>query len=697
MTARGAAIAAILFGMVAAALVIDASAGTAPDKTAETAIFVANNFDVAAYPIGANGDTQPIALTTDLALPSGLARDSIGRIYVTNRGSNTVTVFAANADGNVPPLAVIGGSKTQLSQPLAIALDTADKIYVVNAGTPRDSVTVYPPLAAGTGILNEAPGAVIAGSKTLLDSSSGIALDSHGNIYVANESGGAVVRHERSDQGRVTVYAAGSSGNIAPIATISGASTGLSFPLSIALDSADNIYVANAGTANTSDKVQSGSSITVYAAGSTGNASPIATIAGSNTGLYDLSGIAIDSSGNLYTEGCPGGHCFSINVYPPGSNGNVSPATTISEGLNFPVGIALDSSRNIYVLNTEGLTVPGGAIVIYPAGSSGVASPIATIYSNFTELSGAAGIALDSSGQIYVANSFVGSGGNISIYPAGSYATGVPPTSTIAGPDTQLSNPRGVAVDSHGEIFALNFENVTRYPAGSSGDASIDGFFSVESDDFSTMTGLAVNPAGKLYVTVGAAEKCHNNSCHKTSDGELVVWPPGSNGNGKPSAVISGPNTGIASPSAVAVDRSGYMYVTNEGSAKCSRYCGCLPNGSGSVTVYAPGSDGDVPPIATIGGANTGLKYPYGITLDSAGNPYVLNATGIEYFCVYINQNEPTAIRDGVPTIRHVRTGNPLLIFAAGSNGDVAPVASIGGPFSGLFNPEGIAIGPTGQ
>jgi len=693
MTARAAAIAAILFGMVAAAPVIDASAGTAPDKTAETAIFVANNFDVTAYPIGANGDTPPIALTTDLADPSGLARDSIGRIYVTNRGSNTVTVYAANADGNVPPLAVIGGSNTQLSQPLAIALDAAEKIYVVNAGTPRDSITVYPPLAASTGVLNEAPSAVITGSKTLLDSSSGIALDSHGNIYVANESGGPVVPHEGSDQGRVTVYAAGSSGNIAPIATISGASTGLSFPLSIALDSADNIYVANAGTANTSDQVQSGPSITVYAAGSTGNASPIATIAGSNTRLYDLSGIAIDSSGTLYTEGCSNGHCFSINLYPPGSNGNVSPATTISGGLTFPIGIALDSSRNIYVLNGDDGVAPGGAIVIFPAGSSGVASPTATIYSNSTELLGAAGITLDSSGQIYVANSFV-SGGNISIYPAGSYATGVPPTTTIAGPDTQLSNPRGVAVDSHGEVFALNFDNVTRYPAGSSGDASIDGFFSV--GGYSNMTGFAVNPAGKLYVTVGAAEKCHNNSCHRTSDGELVVWPPGSNGNGKPSAVISGPNTGLASPSAVAVDRSGYIYVTNEGSAKCSPGCGCLPNGSGSVTVYAPGSDGDVAPIAKIGGANTGLKYPYGITLDSAGNPYVLNATGIVYACVYINQNEPTAVRDGVPTIRHVRTGNPLLIFATGSNGDVAPVASIGGAFSGLLNPGGIAIGPTG-
>jgi NHL repeat len=689
---------AILFGIVAA--IGSAQAGTTPGKAPQTAIFVANNFDVAAYPIGASGNTPPIALTTDLALPSGIARDSSGRIYVTNRGSSTVTIFAANANGNVPPVAVIGGSNTQLSNPVGIALDATDKIYVVNAsGTSRDSVTIYPPLAAGTGIINEAPVGVISGSKTMLDYPDGIAVDSLGIIYVANQSGGPVVPHQRLDVGKITVYAAGGSGNISPIATISGAATGLSFPLGIALDSAGNIYVTNSNTANTSDKIQSGSSITVYSPGSKGNASPIATIAGSNTGLSDVGGIAIDSSGNLYTEGCANNVCFSINIFPPGSNGNVSPATTISDGLTFPVGVALDSSRNVYVLNTYGGSVPGGGINIFPAGSSGNASPTATIYSNSTGLFGAAGIALDSSGEIYVADPSIGNGGSIKIYPAGSYATGVQPTTTIAGPDTQLSNPRRVAVDSDRDIFALNFNSVTEYPAGSSGDAPIDGYFSIESGGYSSMTGLAVNLGGKLYVTVSAAEKCHHNSCFKTSDGEVVVWPPGSDGNEKPSAVISGPHTSLASPSAIAVDRIGSIYVTNEGPANCTRYCGCVPNGSGSVTVYAPGSSGDAAPIATIGGANTGLKYPYGLSLDSEGNVYVLNSTGIAVGCIGIGK-ERMAIGNGVPNataIRSARRHDPLLVFAAGSNGDVAPVASIGGPSTGLYNPEGIAIGPTGQ
>lgn len=41
-------------------------------------------------------------------------------------------------------------------------------------------------------------------------------------------------------------------------------------------------------------------------------------------------------------------------------------------------------------------------------------------------------------------------------------------------------------------------------------------------------------------------------------------------------------------------------------------------------------------------------------------------------------------------------TNGPILIFAAGSAGNVAPFATIGGRLTGLYLPEGIAIGPAG-
>jgi len=131
---------------------------------------------------------------------------------------------------------------------------------------------------------------------------------------------------------------------------------------------------------------------------------------------------------------------------------------------------------------------------------------------------------------------------------------------------------------------------------------------------------------------------------------------------------------------------------------KCARACNrcnAVPNGPGSVSVYAPGSSGNAVPTATIGGPNTGLKFPYEIAVDSNGNIYVMNAThlGFAFFCVG-KGSKSADTRHGVQKDVD-RTSGPVLIFAAGSNGDVPPIGTIGGPFTGLdFGSSGIANRP---
>jgi hemin uptake protein HemP len=668
---RAAALAAILLGVIGS--VRHAVAGTAPPTASNSAIFVANSFNVTAYPIASSGDVAPIALMTDMAGPSGLARDTSGRTYVANRGTNTITVYAANANGNVPPLAVIGGSNTGLDQPSAIALDATGKIYVLNTAANFPGINVYPPLANSTGILNEAPIASIAGSQTLLDEPDAIALDSHGNIYVANLFGGHA---EFFDSGRLTVYAAGSNGNVAPATTISGDKTGLGLPVGIAVDSSGNIYSANAVNADIGGKLKRFTSITVYSAGSKGNAPPIATIAGNNANLSP-GGIAVDSSRNIYVTGA-----FSIEMFAAGSNGNVPPALTIT-GPNppssFPGAIALDSGRDIYVLN-YGLTGVD-SVTVYPAGSSGDAVPIATITSNFTGINGAYGVALDSVGNIYVINANVQSGGSVAIYPAGSDATGSPPVSTITGNNTGLEEPSGIALDSSDNIFVLNYlAGITMYPAGSSGNIPPAATINVDGTGKTFPTAIAVGPGDDLYVTSVPNIKCRGRrgrSCRPVGVASVAAYPAGSNGFVNPSAIIRGSHTKLGTPLAVAVDHNGKIYVGNEGPTKCTSNF-CRPTGPSSVYVYAAGSNGDVKPIATISGAATGLVAPFGITLDSNGNIYVLNVNALGYGC-------PAACDQ-----------NSILVFAAGSDGNVAPMATIAGPSAGLTLPRGIAIGPVG-
>src|SRR5690349_1296108 len=140
----------------------------------------------------------------------------------------------------------------------------------------------------------------------------------------------------------VTVYAPGASGNATPTATIAGGSTGLNQPGAIALDGAGNIYVAN-------ELGFSSNSVTVYAAGASGNATPTATIAGSNTGLSVPVVIAVDGAGKIYVTNFGNN---SITVYAAGASGNATPTATIAggnTGLSGPVGIALDGAGNIYV------------------------------------------------------------------------------------------------------------------------------------------------------------------------------------------------------------------------------------------------------------------------------------------------------------------------------------------------------------
>ena len=228
------------------------------------ALYVANSLggpdglgSVTIYPTGSTGNATPTVTisgsggtnNTGLNFPTDLAFDASGNLYVTNAyggpdGYGSVTIYAPGFNGNVAPVATISDNpscaacdNTGLTFPYGIAIDPAGKIYVANVGGGPDtlgSVTIYAALGSSTGTLNEAPTATIAG------------------------------------------------------ASIGNNNTGLSFPSSIALDSAANIYVTNDGSLN-----GGADSITIYSAGSKGNVTPSSTITGSNTGLANPQGIAI--------------------------------------------------------------------------------------------------------------------------------------------------------------------------------------------------------------------------------------------------------------------------------------------------------------------------------------------------------------------------------------------------------------------
>src|SRR5437667_153373 len=501
------------------------------------ALYVVNSGanSVAAYAPGASGDAAPTDVIhggRNLGLngPRGIALDAAGNIYVANYGVGTVTVYAPGASGNAAPTARIGGSNTDLSYPVGIALDTTGRIYVANAST-NDNITIYAPAASG----NATPIDTIAGSNTGLNAGGALALDSAGNLYVANYYGSSI-----------TVYAPGASGNATPSTTIAGSNAGLSWPWGIARDAADNLYVVNSWSSIGS------TSITVYAAGASGNVAPIATIGGSsstdNTGLNYPVGIARDGAGRLYVTN-PGPN--TVTVFAAGATGNATPATTIStispaNQTGYPTGIALDPARNVYVTNNQYRATGSGiypSVTVYAPGAGGTAAPTRTITGAHTGMNGPVGIARDAAGNLYVANagnSCCGLGNSITVYGAGARGDAAP-TATIVGGNTGLDAPSGVALDAAGHLYVANADG---------------------------------------------------NS--------ITVYGSRATGNATPSATITGGSTGLNRPVGIALGVAGRIYVAN--------------SGDNSITVYAAGASGNAAPLLTIAGATTGLNAPLGIT-----------------------------------------------------------------------------------
>jgi sugar lactone lactonase YvrE len=593
-----------------------------PDPLVHAILVTNSNCNtVTSYPIGAAGNAAPTFGQTGLCTPFGIAVDSTNNVYITNVGTNdgysSVTEYAAGSNGDTPPLNTIVGPHTGLDRPTGVAV-SGGKIYVTNYGSYHgdvDSVTIY---AAGVNG-DTAPIATISGSNTRLSAPARVAVDVNGNIYVTNPP-----------DNTVTIYAPGSSGNVAPSNIISGFDTRLDFPVGLALDANANVYVANFDENN-------GSSIVEYAAGSTGDATPIAVV---TEGLLSPFGIAVDGSGKLYVADVDN---MSVDIYTPGEHGAFS--LSASQQASVPVAVALDTNANVYVVEQgdalavvdqeNDLNLPDLDAYLVFEGGTNLSTVLETVSGPSVNLGQPTGIALDGSGNIYVASPEIFS---INIYPSGSGAA-VAPSNTIS-PDVI---PFGLAFDGKGNLYATDTQD-NEVSVMEPGDfAQIASLTNDQTTQLDQPAGIALDGNGNIYIANQASDA-------------ITIYPAESSGSVAPSVVISGANTGLAFPSGIVLDGNGNIYVSNKA--------------NDSITVYAAGSNGNVAPMATISGSNTGLDTPSAIALDSTGIIYVANEGGFE--------------------------GNnaSVTVYPAGSNGNVLPGLTIGGTVTQLARPQGIAVLP---
>ncbi|MGH7813228.1 MAG: choice-of-anchor D domain-containing protein [Candidatus Binataceae bacterium] len=288
-----------------------------------------------------------------LNYPFGIAVIPGFLMAFSNYSGNSILEYLVNGAG---PTCVMAGSNTKISSPMGVAF--LDGLYPCTAnydGGPSGFGSIachticgnvppaYPPIT----------GAAYGDSNAGLAYPEGIAIDSGGNLYVANNEGGI------NGSGSITEYSAAqvaSGGNVTPIDTISGPATQLGQPVGIAVNSNGTVYVANNSCGpSTSGCVTEYTAAAIAAAPvdlNTGakNLAPSLEIVGPDTELNDIAGVAVDSTGFIYVTSfgaAPGG---GVNVYYPDANGDVPPTFTIggsNTGLFAPWGIAVTGSLSL--------------------------------------------------------------------------------------------------------------------------------------------------------------------------------------------------------------------------------------------------------------------------------------------------------------------------------------------------------------
>ncbi len=326
---------------------------------------------------------------------------------------------------------------------------------------------------------------------------------------------------------------------------------------------------------------------------------PDRTIGGATADVGQVRGLAVDPGGAIYAADHNG--AARIQVWAAGANGNVAPFRVIS-GVNttlaLPERLALDSSGNIYVASNG-----NNRVAVFSAAANGDVAPIRAI----TGLAGQPlAVALDASERVYVAMN----NSTIAVFAAGADGAAVP-LRTIAGAATMLNWPTGISIAPNGDIVVMNFNNaaVTVYSGTADGNVAPLRTLDV-SPDASSAYDVKVNSQGEIYVAGYLS-------------GSIFVYAPGATGTAAPIDAVAGALTGINGPFSIALGPLGDLHVANYDAA--------------TITVYAAGPiiTGISPATGHEGTAVTisGVNFAGGSTVAFDGVPgtsvVVVNSTTI--------------------------------------------------------------------
>ncbi len=540
-------------------------------------------------------------LQAQIARPTGVAVDSSGNLYIAATWDNQIrkidptgTITTAGdgdfaRDGPRGGFSGDGGPavQAQLRRPTGVAVDGAGNLYITDTWNNRirkvDSAGTITTVA-GTGPRGFGGDGGLA-VQAQLDRPTGVAVDSSGNLYVA-DSGNYRIRKIDSTGTITTVAGTGESGFGGDGGPAVQAQ--IARPAGVTVGGSGNLYIADRDN-HRIRKVDSTGMITTVAgtgeSGFGGDGGPAI-----QAQFARPVGVAVDSSDNLYIADRDNHRIRKVDstgmittvagTGESGFGGDGGPA--IQAQLRFPAGVAVDSSGNLYIADRDNHRVrkvdSNGTITTVAGtgeyGFGGDGGPAIQAQLRFP-----AGIAVDSSGNLYIADTL-----NHRIRKVDSTGT----ITTVAG----------MAPEDFGED-------------GGDGGPAIQAHISP--------TGVAADGAGNLYIIdIGSIRKVDSAGTITTVAGMRNYG--GNRGDGGPATWAH-----LNSPAGVAVDGTGNLYIADTLNHRIHKV-----DSTGTIDTIA-GGRWESPGFGGDGGlAIQALLFsPAGVTVDGAGNLYIAD-TGNE-------------------------------------------------------------------
>ncbi len=650
---------------------------------------------------------------------------------------------SGTADGTLASTSA--ASTARLAQPAGIALYSAGNVYVADTGNStirKISISGVSTLAGMAGTTGSTDG---TGTSALFTNPTGLAVDLSGNVYVA-DSGNNTIR-KITTGGAVTTFAgkAGASGSA------DGTATAALFnnPTAIAIDGSGNLYVADTGN-NTIRKITASGAVSTLAgtAGSTGSTDGFS----SSASFSRPSGVAVDSLQNVYVADTGNSTIravdFAGNVTTlagsAGHSGSASGAGTVAR-FNSPVGVAVDVLGNILVADTGNQTLRkislSGGVTVYTIGGSAGLQGTADGAGAIARFNGPSALAVDTLGNLYIADqgndTIRASGTNLLGGSSGSNSNSAGNSSTPASGSSGSSNSNSgsnsnTSGGSSGSTTNSSGSNSNTSGSGSGSSSGTGSAASGSSDPaassvspttsggagfFVRPAGVVLDASGNLYVA-----DANNHTIKKvTPSGAVSVFAGTSGVVGSVDGI--GTSAQFSQPAGMAIDVTGDIYVTDTANAVIRKI-----SPSGIVTTVA----GSVATRGTTDGTGTAALFnaPAGIAIDGAGNLYVADSsantvrkitpsgvvTTVAGSAMVRGEtdgtgsdalfNNPTGIAvDGLGNLYVADTFNDIIrkITPAGVVTTLAGSAGISGTFDGtgglsLFNnPTGVAVDSAGN